>query len=583
MTSIPMSRTATGGSDRVALLIVLSVFAVLAAATLVAKGVLVERFFHDVYMPIDMIWRSALGQIPHVDYHSPVGQAFMWPYRLLATIGEPSPLFILRGNLLVGGFLLLLCLLTLRRRLRPVLFAVATVGIVATAMSPRDHDSLWYIYSHLAPYTRWGFALAMLVALLALLPRAIGGPRRGAWIMDAVVLGVATALLYYLKLNFFVGAVGFIGLGLLLRQLEWRTAAAALAAGIAVVLLVEVGYGNNVAYLSDVRMAATANGQGLLVRLFGRDFLQAAALGAVEIVAGFVLLRLTDRTGNLASFARRWWRELAVFIGMIGIVVVVHTQNNYTREVPVLSTAFLLLVELALRRRGTRNDDQHSRAPDMPSRHRWVCAGLIAVFGIGLHVLDSVAIVSHSVATHESDAQSIPSLRGTPGEELLVSQQLLADFPHRPELETPQNEAMLPSGLLQRRTRWRALTAMEVRSLDEAVRLLKARITPGTRIFSVDFGNPFPAFFRLPPPSGSLPWWDPGRSYSLASHPSLDVLLGSTDIVAHRRVDTFAGVHSVALWQLIGPHVMQRFRPAAQGPLWTLWQREAAGGSPLPQ
>jgi hypothetical protein len=544
----------------------LLLFLCLAAATLLSQGVLIERFFHDIYVPIDTMWRAASGHVPHVDYHTPIGQAYAWPFRLLATVGEVSALTVLHANLLMAAILLLLSTIVLLPRLSPLLFFLAAAAVTAMAMAPRDYDHFWYIYSHLASYNRWGSAASALLAMLVLVPRT-QSPGRSATIVDGVVLGLLGAFLFYLKVSFFAGAIGLVGLGLVTRQLQLRVAAvacgvAALAAG-----AVELAYGNNAAYLADLGMAAAVNREGALLRLLSLELVQNVVVGAGFFAGGLLLLRILSPSAGLKGLVTTYGKEILLFVALIGAAIIIHSQNNYSREVPLLAIAFIILVALARRR-----SDASRVASKKGGR---VAMALLLVLGGTSTLFDSASIVVHSAATRGPDAMRLPALAGTPGEPLMVSRRLMDNFPpHRPEVMPPGGQALLPTGIIQRRARWQAHTALEVRSLTEAMELLRPQVRSGDVVFSVDFANPFPAFLRLPPPKGSLPWWHLRRSYSPASHPDLDRLLSSSTLVAQKRVDFYSGMFGAELWSLVGPGVSSRYQPVSQGSIWTLWRRK---------
>jgi hypothetical protein len=558
----------------------LLLFLCLAVATLVSKGVLIERFFHDIYVPIDTMWRAASGQIPHLDYPTPIGQAYAWPFRLLASLGDVSALTVLHANLLMAGSFLGLSLIALLPRLSPLHFFLAAAAVTAMAMAPRDYDHFWYIYSHLASYNRWGSAAAALLAMIVLLPR-MRGPKLAGTVTDGVVIGLLWALLFYLKVSFFAGALGIMVLGLVMGQLQLRTAGVALAVTALAVAAVELAYGNNGAYLADLAMAAAVNGEGAIARLMSLDLAQNAVVAAVFLVGGVLMVRALSGQGKLKPMVIGYRKELFLFVALIGAAIIIHSQNNYSREVPLLAVAMIILSELA-RRRIDEADGTREAAGSAARRTRTGLA-LLLVLGGTSTLLDSTSVVTHSASTHGSDAMQLPVLANTPGEPLMVSRQLMENFPpYRPELMPPGGEAFLPTGIFQRRARWQAHTALEVRSLTEAMELLRAQVRPGDVIFSVDFANPFPAFFRLPPPRGSLPWWHRWRSYSPASHPDLDRLFSSTTLVAQKRIDFYSGLFGAELWPLIEGKVRSLHAPVAEGSIWTVWRRNdtaAAGPS----
>jgi hypothetical protein len=120
----------------------IALFAVLAACLLTADGIIVRKFVPDLLFTSDSIWRSHLGQIPHKDFISPIGQAFYWPYGIVSLFSEGSILDILRANVLVGAFALLLCMACFPSRLSPIPLFLATGLVILGALTGRSVDRM---------------------------------------------------------------------------------------------------------------------------------------------------------------------------------------------------------------------------------------------------------------------------------------------------------------------------------------------------------------------------------------------------------------------------------------------------------
>lgn len=584
---------------------ILTFFLAMAAAIWSNRGVILTDYFDDMFVVLDLVWRSSLGQIPHVDFHSPIGQTFYWPFAIVAAFSEPSPLSLLYANLFLAAFLLLLSAATLASRLAPPLYFMAAASIIVTAIAPRDLDWSFNDYTHLAPYNRWGWSLTMLAAFISLVPRQ--RPNDRSWI-DGIALGLILALLYYLKINFFFAAVGLAVIGVVLRQLSSSAVWAACATALALALALEVAFGNNLEYLRDISSALGANAEdvGSTKRL--AQLRVSVAVGALYAATIAAVLWIWRPTTNIKAWLVFWWKPLLICAGTIGAGAVVGTQNHNEFELGLYIAATLIAVELGRRKLKDQAEDLpglSSKGGGIPLGRRlkrlsWIPILLAVGF---MPALDAVSVAAHAAESRSGRVCPIPGLRGTSGEALLVLPVILTGG--RPDLSRtgsplrfigtriePAPAGPGPAACNVGTAEFLAAApaenfALQAQQLVQGLVLLERFGRPGGVVLALNFSNPYPVLLRAPPPKGALVWWD-RRTFSQDSHPNAELLLGSTDIVLQGKLDPSAGngmintsvSNSSFMWAVYGRRISEEFMPASEAGLWRLWLRKDAAASP---
>ena len=579
-----------------------ALFLALAACLLLSGGVIARSHAHDLTFLADMAWRAAVGHLPHLDYQTPVGIAFYWPYRIAAAFTGGSIETVLVANVVVGALLLALCLAALPARLSRPLLLLAVATILAAGMTGRSVDGGVTNYDFMAPYNRWGWAFAILAALVAALPARTpeGAPGRGRNRVDGTVLGVALAILYYLKISVFVPAVGVAVLALILRLLPPRAAVIALAWGAAVALGVELAWGTNAAYLADLARAADANlseGRGLF--RIGR-LLFSAVMVVVFGGAALGLLTLHAPPNRSAGEPRLRMREVVMLAGMLAAAALIRAQNHPSFEVPMFGAALILAAEYGRRRwpalhaSPAADADGDADASAVLERRRGVLGAILALGAAFAPAMDAASLGAHAVESNLAARCGAPALRGTPMAGLL--------FPRYDLMGSPFADADRCAPLLREPfgPEKPYTNAAQNRRLLRTAALLRAHARPGEVVLALEFTNPFPAILRGPPPRGALAWMDQGRTFSTTIHPDADMLLGQADLIVQTDYafdpqptfgpgaisDFFAWIKPAGAnllgpgqdaWAIYGAEVEARFVPVATSGEVRIWRRRGAG------
>ncbi len=567
-------------------------FVIGARWALQVRGVVVNLYVHDLFVVIDTAWRAYLGQRPNVDYVTPVGPAFAWPWLVLKQIEPFSLTTIVHAEWLVASCLLVCASVTLPRRLGPVSFFAVGLALVTAAVTPRamlgqveglrpyfdGAKIVWhsvraedlYSYradfiSHLAPYNRWSQA-----ALVLLVPVVLVAPRRQRVgcvdVAAGLVIGLVMAFLALTKVTYAIAGVPLIGLGLWQRQVGWRTIGLATITGLGVAGLEQITGHDLLRYWADLRMAAAATvdfygyNTSANYQDYGLKNLH-EGLFLFEIYGFALVIVALGCAGGEPWRAALWRQRQGLLLGLAAcaLVLVLNTQNFTQHEFPALGPILVLSVTWFARTPGMR--------PATGGR-RIAMVIALAVGVLTVPLLDAQSIVRETWLADRGLACALPQWRGTPGAGLLMPAS--AFDKHRDDDQACAGLAAAPPATLDLFDK----ESFQIAKLDEARGLLAGYLRPDIRILALDFSNPYPAFTGTPAPRGALLWWDPGRDYSAHVKPDAAVMLGDTTLVLQPRLlQPRFELGYDPLWQAYGKEVEAHFTPVGQTRLWRLWQR----------
>ena len=228
--------------------VLFGVFVAYSWLSLRAGALLISEHEGDTFHLLDILLRMQEGQVPHIDFVTPIGILAFLPIHVFLDLGYGAGTSILYAQILVAGALLPLVFYTAWSRLSPkagYLFGAFTmVLILALSFGGRAEDLS--ISMH---YNRWAWAIGSLLILLAFAPKRI----HTSQILDGIVVGLCFAILALLKVTFFVGLLpGVAGILLLRRQIPTLVAAAIVGVGFALVATVMGGVQFWFGYFGDL-------------------------------------------------------------------------------------------------------------------------------------------------------------------------------------------------------------------------------------------------------------------------------------------------------------------------------------------
>ena len=535
----------------------------------------------DVITMMDGAHRLEAGQMPHVDYLSPVGMFPIGMVYLGMKIGGPlanAPAF---GSALGFIVLSLLAWFVSARRFPP-LFAFALsllTGGLFVATRPLAFGMLSYLleFSH-ASYAMWynrvGWALLVVLAVQVLLPPKWKEGAALGDLIESFLAGCLVSLLALTKVNYLAAAVGISLVGFCVAP-PGRRRMVGYAAGIAclpVLLMVFTHFSFRSWFGDMVTLGRLADAHDRSVRL--------VELGLVNlpdmVLVGAVVWLLRPFFGASKAFWRRGGIvRLWILCGTCaGIGLVVLTLNAQNREVPLFAVACAIALEMARREWGNGSAD--ALAPGVLRLRFAVGAGIFLFLMAGTFANDAASVAyswafkNHMrYATPESGIIQSPSLGP-----LLM--------PPRPHEQVEKDLAV--RDLLARRD-FSPYIAMRdgitpyqyAHLVNDGLALLKPYVTPSMRVFCMDSTNPFPIALCLPSPKGGAIWWD-AKTFSQKLFPNPEQVFGEVTHVMVPKVavnrNTAAGMR-----EIYGDYLAEHFTPLCESALWNLY----ASKKPIPQ
>jgi hypothetical protein len=258
------------------LLVLLSGIAVVALAMLLTT-IPYGRSIWDYLFLLDGAYRISLGQVPHVDFSSPVGSLSLY---LTFAAERLFP----NGNPFVGlhalvWLLTLPAVAVLAPRFRSDLgFAAAFVLLAAMILIPVTLDSTHLSeISYFASYNRFASGLLFLLAYIL-------------------------ALLFFLKITTAMVAGGIIVAAVILGRAQLRVLLAALIGAAVILVIANLPAGLVAAYLHDVRSMSAINQGRALYALFFAAFRN---WGPLLAAAGIAVVALISFRQTAAASLRR--------------------------------------------------------------------------------------------------------------------------------------------------------------------------------------------------------------------------------------------------------------------------------------
>jgi hypothetical protein len=277
-------------TDPVQLISVAVVFAIALAAMPFLKGVLIiGKHEGDTLHLADIVLRMAdYGQIPHIDFMTPLGIMSVWPIVFFVKSGLGFGMAFAAAQAVVAGLLI-----------APVLYVALTrfagwtawafTGFVIAMILALVHGEANSALSLSMHYNRWGWALAYIAIPLVILEPL--GPRR-PW-LDGALIGLAFALMLVVKITYAAAFFPAVLVALLLRR-DFKAILSALIFGLAVMALMTVWLGGGywLAYLRDLMAVADSSTRAAPGQPLSQVIASPAYLaGSLALIATVIFLR----------------------------------------------------------------------------------------------------------------------------------------------------------------------------------------------------------------------------------------------------------------------------------------------------
>ena len=443
------------------------------AALLTAPVVLSSDMTWDLLFNLGGAWHLRSGQVPHVDFHGPVGALNFALTDLGFAIVGPSPRALLVNVAIATVVLGAGACFAAGRRLPLIAAAIFVLFVCLLALRPANVGDLPNAYSFAMTYNRYGWSGTALIGLILFVP-----PRAGTIgdLVEMAIVAVLLAALFYLKVTYFAVALGSVAVALAVSPhvgARWRGWSVVLLIGGALMLAPF-----NASYISDLVAAALAGSvRPFHYYEFAEDFAQHAPyFAAIVVTFGLWLRGVVPLRVPVAC----------AFLMAAGLALL--SQNSQAHGVPLaIVTAFLLYQVLQYKQLASETVKLA------------MLAGLL-LFPLGSILADTFSVVSYSAKSRGGGLHVLATgnLRG------------LAVPIERDDMLAAFDGGMQGYRLLNRargsRPRYDLSPYEYVQTLESAASWLSAHSLTGDKIAVLDQINPFPFMLGLAPPRGGNLW-----------------------------------------------------------------------------
>ncbi len=269
-----------------------AIIVVLCGASLLKGGFYIGKHEGDTYHLLQIVLRMAEGQVPHLDFMTPIGVLAFAPISFFVSLGFGVGASILLAQTLVAIVFLPALFWVAFSRLRgplPYFFGFVVLVLISALVHGEAQGSV-SISMH---YNRWSWAAAFIAISAAVLP-SIGAARPR---VDGVIIGLALAFLMLTKITYFAAFSIPIVVALLARR-SAGTLIMALISGASALAVVTLIYGPTywLAYFGNVLTVAGSDFRAFPGEPIGAVVGAPAYIGAsLLLVGGVVLLRQSGK------------------------------------------------------------------------------------------------------------------------------------------------------------------------------------------------------------------------------------------------------------------------------------------------
>jgi hypothetical protein len=512
----------------------------------------------DTNLALDGGWRIVSGQVPHTDFHNPIGPL---TYLLIAfgmKVAAPSTSSIAYGSALLLAILLPWAWYIASAR---VPWAVAFIFVVFAGfflVSPCPPGFGIHETSYAMIYNRQGYVLlSMLLLGVFLKPR--DSAKRSVSV-EGLFVGVLLALLLYCKITYFLTAAVLTALAVVLdvRPLRWFLSSAGAFVGVCVAFFA-VFHINLHSYLSDIATTGYVQSPSMRLTLLSRsitgDGVRAHGGGdAYWIYILFFCLGLwtwaEHWTGRPRFSALRLW----LVAGAIVAAALLISSGNAAQDSgadPLYFVAAVVLLEL-FRRQNAAQVAQSGTTVRLVYTASFVL--MLPIF-CGTILARDVASCAYVIGWDVVRRPAFP-------ESQRMHSVSLRDFYVQPK--TAHITAYWPA-------------REHPAKINDGIDLLQRYRQNGDRVTTIGHANPFSFAVGSAPARDWLLWWRLNFSYDRRHYPPAEAFLGDATLVMVPRITASRfGFDTVeVLLELYGDYLRAHFHELASTDTWVLYRRNS--------
>ncbi len=520
---------------------------------------------------LDGAWRLLAGQRPHVDFYTPLGAVPLLVNALGMWVAGPRGAALTYGYAIVFPVVTLLAWCIARRRLPalPALIFSLLVGFTLVATHYPGHP--FHDTTYAAQYNRLGGALLAVLLLQVLLPPREADSPTWAMLLEGIGAGALLGLLMFTKITYFgmgMAAVALAGWSSFrLRAAAWLGLVAASGA-VVFCIVAYLGF-DLAAFQADMKMLAAVQEPGDRIgALVNAVRWNRGPLGLLLVMTALLIrpMRAPRPQAELSSWLLTLaMAALAIFVGLF-----IYSTDGISGLPPAFAIAALVLAE-NLRRRC------RVAAPLQPANFepafKYLLASGLVVYLAGVIVVHGALSVAYSFGWHWLRAGAMPAAT--------VDSPTMRDMPLPPrpdETALPDREAVIAS-LLKRDPEEPDPSSYQYATwTNDGLDLLRRHVASESRVFVMDWVNPFSFALGLRSPRGDALYWHAGRVFDENTHPAPErVFAEVTHVMVPKRPIQPASKRM--LQRAYGDFLESRFQKIDESDLWTLLARRRGSES----
>ncbi|HVI91624.1 MAG TPA: hypothetical protein VM659_25230, partial [Dongiaceae bacterium] len=529
----------------------------------------VSEYFLDLFVPLDGAWRMHNGQLPHLDFYTPIGDLYYLILKIAAALFGMQPKLVVWANLLMVPVAAVAATYCSRDRLPNSLRAVLVIMVGLFCMSPRSLDTLNSI-SFLASYNRHSWALLIPLTIMTITPT--GSSSRRASLTDGVVGSLLLLALLYLKVTFGLAALAITVVSAILIPENRRACVISVGIVCMFVAVFTAVSPINQAYLADIERASRValrkgdDSTSLKLVKISSDI----ASGWFDLSMPIAFAVWMGRTVHTPSERVLADRLLLLVIVICAMSIALAWQNhdhNLPSQVAVMSLVVASMWQRFRQRQPSLTEGAPAAANspfELPAGKASVTlAAVMLLFQCASYIVnDAKAITTHflqSITDNGQPASTLsPSLSGirlrTGAPSHLLSDIIAGkiDATHY----THENAGSWTNDIAT--------------IMDDGWKLEQQHQPKEPRVATLCFG-PIVSYMTLTPPPRHLPaWLDADRTVGPGAPLDPETTLDDTNVVMIPKVFEYKVFYDMA-----APYLTKNFSLVGETPLWQMWVRQS--------
>lgn len=512
---------------------------------------IIDTIINDTYVSIDIARRAAAGQIPHLDFRTPLGSAYYLLHFIASLIVAP-PRSIEVANSIIGGFCVLSLLILGRHRMPAAAIAFLMIYIAIWTVAPTYANQPFAI-THLASYNRHGWALLSLILVGTLVPATPRG--RTDTRAEAAVLAVAVLFLVFSKMTFAIAAVPALITGFFLHRENRRPILVASLCSAAVAMpilaLTAIGHG----YISDLWLTMKSTESAALPgHSPGWQKLSSDVThNALNI---FIILAILA-----ASLTREKQHKRTIVITFVASIAITLLASNQAHDRVLVTLPIIGVVLLSL---GRISDCPHDKRANILSLAVAILS--IGVISVPLMMANGSTMLRYRALANDHQGALLPDPGGNPDIGFVAyDRNIYADILRG----AMPPEKMIRDGFIFNATEYRYY-------LQEGLAAYQRYGSPDGSIFDMITENAMNTVANRPPPRHQLQWWHYGRAWNDATRPDPARLFTDIETVMWPKAPPRAlKIAETPTARIYGPYIGEHFTKTGETALWEIWVKKA--------